>query len=176
MRKVILYIAVSLDGYIADPCGAVDWLGGQNSSYQGDYGYQDFISGIDTVVMGYTTYHQIATELFPNQWPYSGIKSYVLTHRQLANSDEIQFINRPILEWIESLKAEQGKAIWICGGANIIHQLMEHDLMDEYHISIMPILLGKGIRLFTEHDWKIPLQLVSSSPVNGVLNCVYHKR
>ena len=64
MRKVILYIAVSLDGYIADAWGGVDWLGGQSADYAGDYGYEAFTAQVDTVIMGGRTYRQITQELF----------------------------------------------------------------------------------------------------------------
>lgn len=176
MRKVKLYIALSLDGYIADNNGGVSWLGGQNETYQGDYGYSDFISGIDTVIMGYTTYHQVTTELSPGEWVYEGMMSYVLTHRQMADTGEIKFINQPLHELVALLKQQEGKAIWICGGASIINQLIEHDLIDEYHLTVMPILLGSGIRLFEEHENQNLLELMSTSSVNGVLNCIYQRR
>ena len=176
MKKVILYIALSLDGYIADNGGAIDWLGGQDKNYEGDYGYSGFIAGIDTVVLGYTTYHQVTTELSPGLWPYTGMTSYVLTHRKIADTDEIKYTNQPAHELITSLRQQNGKAIWICGGANVINQLIRHDFIDEYHLAIMPILLGKGIRLFEEHDGEIQLHLLSSSSENGVLNCIYQKR
>lgn len=176
MSKIVLYIALSLDGYIADGDGGIAWLGGQDESYQSDYGYSDFVSGIDTVIMGYTTYHQVATELSPEKWVYEGMISYVLTHQQMTDTDEIKFINQPVHELVASLKQQDRKAVWICGGANIINQFIELDLIDEYHLSIMPILLGNGIRLFEKYENRIPLELISTSSENGVLDCVYHRR
>lgn len=81
-RKVILYIAISLDGFIADINGEIDWLGGQDSSYKGDYGYSNFLKNIDTVIMGMNTYKQIVKKLSPDKWPYSDIKSYVFTNKK----------------------------------------------------------------------------------------------
>lgn len=176
MRKVILYIALSLDGYIADSQGGVAWLGGQNEAHQSDYGYGGFISGIDTIIMGYNTYHQVRTELSPAHWPYAGMMSYVLTHRQMEDADGIRFVNRPVHELVESLKQQDGKAIWICGGASVINPLIALDFIDEYHLSIMPVLLGNGLRLFDKQDHQLPLQLVSTSCENGVLDCVYQRR
>ena len=176
MRKVVLYIALSLDGYIADKDGHVEWLGGQDDKYQGDYGYSEFISDIDTVIMGYTTYHQIVTELSPENWVYQGMQSYVLTHRNISDTNEIKFVNQPVYELISKLKRQEGKGIWICGGANVIHQLVSNDLIDEYHLTIIPRLIGGGIRLFKEHDTMIRLSLISSKAENGVLNCIYRKQ
>lgn len=176
MKKTILYIAMSLDGYIADNEGNIDWLGGQDPNYQGDYGYSQFIENIDTVVMGYTTYDKVTTELSPDQWPYEGLNSYVLTHREMTDTSEIKFINQPVNELLSKLNKESGKSIWICGGANIIHQFIEYSLIDEYHLSIMPVILGNGIRLFGESEQEKHLRLIASSTTNGVLDCIYHKR
>lgn len=176
MRKSILYIAISLDGYIADTQGKVDWLDGHDSNYQGDYGQGEFIESIDTVIMGYTTYHQVITELSPNHWPYEGLNSYVLTNCDIPNTNEITFTNQPVDELLKDLRKEKGKSIWICGGANVINQFVEQNLIDEYHLTTIPIILGDGIRLFSKQEKKIPLWLESSTSENGVLNCVYYKR
>ena len=79
MRKVILFIAMSLDGYIADRNGKVDWLNGQDDHVENLNTYSIFIEGVDTVVMGWNPYHQIITELSPKEWVYSGLASYVIT-------------------------------------------------------------------------------------------------
>lgn len=83
MRKVSLFIAMSLDGYIADKKGGVDWLNGQDSGTETEDGYSTFIQDVDTVLMGWNTYHQIVTQLSPDQWVYPDQTSYVFTHRQL---------------------------------------------------------------------------------------------
>ena len=91
MRKVILYIAMSLDGYIADSSGKVDWLEGQDGKAMVDT-YTAFAAGVDTVVMGWNTYHQIATELSPGVWSYAGMTCYVVTHRDLSDAEGIRFV------------------------------------------------------------------------------------
>ena len=89
MKKVILFIAISLDGYIADGNGQVDWLNGQDPTSIPDSNYDEFMKTIDTVVLGWNTYHQIVTELSPNQWVYNGISSFVVTHKKLISTSEI---------------------------------------------------------------------------------------
>ena len=150
MKKVVLYIAMSLDGYIADKEGKVDWLKGQNGNEDMIDTYSDFIKEVDTVVMGWNTYRQIITELSPNQWVYSDLTTYVITHRQLPSTENIKFIQENPCDLVKRLKQEQGKKIWICGGAKIVQALLKEKLIDEYTISVIPTILGAGIRLFGE--------------------------
>ena len=90
MRNVTLFIAMSLDGYIADKDGGVGWLFGQNVQEETEDVYSDFIKDVDTVIMGWNTYHQVTTELSPEEWAYKGLKSYIITHRELPpESDRI---------------------------------------------------------------------------------------
>ena len=105
MRKVILYIAVSLDGFIADRQGGVDWLE-RASNGEEDSGYDEFIQKVDTVLMGYKTYHQVTTQLSPDQWPYQGLTTYVLTHRHLDDQKGIHFFNGPLDQLLDCLKEE----------------------------------------------------------------------
>lgn len=175
MRKVILYISLSLDGYIADREGGVDWLGGTDPAYQGDYGYGDFVQGVDTVVMGCRTYEQIITQLSPGEWPYGGMAAYVLTHRRMEDTREVRFYNGPLAALLARLKGEPGRDVWLCGGAELARQAMEDGLVDEYHLTIMPVLLGDGVRLFPQG---LPGQRLSLSAVrteNGVVDCIYQK-
>ena len=175
-RKVILYIGVSLDGYIADEEGKVDWLGGQDEAYQGDYGYGRFEKQVDTVIMGYRTYRQVVTELSPEVWPYPGKETYVLTHKEMEDRPGIRFTKEPLETLLSGLKKREGKGIWICGGAQVVNQLMEMEFIDEYHLTVMPLLLGSGIPLFEKTGKQVPLKLVSAETENGVIDCIYRKR
>lgn len=169
-RKVILYLAMSLDGYIADRDGGVDWL----EEVAGDYdGYKVFVDGIDTVIMGMKTYHQIVTELSPDKWDYQGKQCYVFTHQTMAENENVQFVSGQILPFMDQLKAEAGKDIWICGGGDIIHQLIQADLIDEYHLTILPIILGDGIPLFRPGRPRKLLQIQKVEAANGILDVVY---
>ena len=175
-RKVVLYIATSIDGYIADKDGGVGWLGGHDNQYKGDYGYQQFIETVDTVIMGMTTYHQLITVLSPNEWVYKNKRCYVFTHRNMPENDNVQFVSGDMIELIQDLKKQKGKKIWICGGANIINQMVAANMIDEYYITIMPVILGGGISLFTGNNPGRLLKLEHLSEENGAINVSYSRR
>ena len=176
MRKVVLFIAMSLDGYIADSNGNVDWLNGQNEKEENMDVYSNFIKDVDTVIMGWNTYHQVVTELSPTEWVYDELTSYVITHRKLSSTNKIIFTEKDPCDVVNDLKQEQGKNIWICGGANIIQQLVENDLIDEYYISVIPTILGSGISLFGSTPKEIELKLVHTQTYNGITDLVYTRR
>lgn len=176
MRKVILFIAMSLDGYIADKEGKVDWLGGQGKEEETTDTYSAFVKDVDTVVMGWNTYEQIVTELSPDQWVYENLVSYVITHKKLPSTERIRFTGESPCELVKTLKQEEGKAIWICGGTSIVQQLMQEDLIDTFYISMIPMLLGKGIRLFADMEKEIPLKLVMTQSYDGITDLVYEHR
>lgn len=174
MRKVILYIAMSLDGYLADKNGGVDWLKGQEQDNQELGSYPDFIKNIDTVILGYNTYNQVVTELSKDYWPYSGMTSYVLTHKSLESTEEIIFTEENLKSLINKVKNEKGKDIWVCGGSSIVNQFIKLELIDVFHVTIIPHLIGEGIRLFENNDQK--LKLISTNSYNGMTDLVYEKR
>ena len=176
MRKVILFIAMSLDGYIADEHGNVDWLNGQDMSVENIDTYSIFIRNIDTIIMGWSTYHKIVTELSPSEWIYTGLTSYVITHRNLPPKKEIFFTGKPPSDLVRELKNKEGKDIWVCGGANIVQQLVQNDLIDEYYISVIPTVLGSGIRLFGTTPNEIKLKLISTQTYNGIVELIYTRR
>lgn len=176
MKKVILYIAMSLDGYIADSNGSVTWLSGDGSDSENMGSYPQFIKTIDTVVLGYKTYHQVVTELSPDKWVYSGMKSYVITHNKIPSNEEIIFTDKSSSDLIKELKSQNGKDIWICGGASIANQLIESGLIDKFCISIIPTILGNGIRLFDIHKNPTDLKLISTCSYNGITDLVYELR
>ena len=126
MKKISLFIAMSLDGYIADDRGGVDWLVGQGDDDNID-SYSEFVKDIDTVIMGWNTYDQIVTELSPNEWTYNDLTTYVITHRQKISSHRILFTDESPVKLLKKLRVENGKGIWICGGANLIRQLIKED-------------------------------------------------
>lgn len=176
MRKTILFIAMSLDGYIADLNGGVDWLQGQGNDDENIDSYSKFVERIDTILMGWNTYHQIVSELSINNWIYSDFMTYVFTHKPTLSTKQIQFIDENPVSFLKKLKDEKGKDIWICGGANLVHQLMKEDMIDEFYISIIPTLLGNGIRLFEPFENEIKLELCQTISYNGITDLVYKRR
>lgn len=170
MVKVKLFIAMSLDGYIASEDGSVDWLSAIENSEE-DTSYDDFYKSIDSLIMGSTTYEQVVHDL-SDIWPYPGIDSYILTSKDYRSYDSIHFVNQDTVEFIRSLKEERTKDIWIVGGPKIVNPLIEAGMIDEYIIAIIPVLLGKGIRLFTPQATQTNLKLVETYSRN---QCVYVK-
>ncbi len=176
MRKVVLFIAMSLDGYIADLNGSVDWLNGQRDEVENEDTYSEFVKDIDTVVMGWKTYYQVVTELSPSEWVYSDFISYVITHKERTSTDKIRFIHESPSNLVRRLKEEDGKDIWICGGASIVQQLMQDGLIDKFYISIIPTILGSGVRLFGPLDVELKLKLMENRNYNGIMEVIYEKR
>jgi dihydrofolate reductase len=141
MRPVILFIATSLDGYIARMDGRIDWLFTDQ-----DYGFREFFSGVDTVVMGRKTYE---VSLSFGEYPYPGRSGYVYSRTRNGQRDEqVQFISTAPAEFIAGLRKKPGKKIWLVGGSELIQDFVQADLIDEYVISIHPLILGAGIPLF----------------------------
>ena len=173
IRKTILYTAVSLDGFIADKNGGIEWLEKQDIGPEGQESYENFIQTVDTVVMGYTTYHQITTELSAGFWPDEGKMTYVMTHRAMEDKENIKFVNSPLDQFISALKDRPGKDIWICGGADLVNQLIKSGLISRFHISVIPVILGNGIRLFHEGNPANQLKLISADNLHGMTDLVY---
>lgn len=176
MREAVLFIAMSLDGYIADSNGGVGWLHGQGSDSENIDVYSEFVKGIYTILMGWNTYDQVTTELSPMEWIYSDFTTYVFTHNEIASTEQIYFINANPVELLKKLKSKSGKNIWICGGADLIRQLMCDDLIDQYYISVIPTILGSGIRLFGNLENEIKLKLQRTQTYNGITDLIYTRR
>ncbi|HIU10107.1 MAG TPA: dihydrofolate reductase [Candidatus Avidehalobacter gallistercoris] len=173
MRKVILFIAMSLDGYIADNNGNVDWLLGHGNDSENIDIYSEFIQGVDTILMGWNTYHQITTDLSPTEWIYADLTTYVITHHKMNNSEHIYFTDEAPAALLDRLKSTDGKNIWICSGANLVQQLMCDDLIDQYHISVIPTILGSGVQLFNNSAKEIKLKLLKTATYNGITDLIY---
>lgn len=176
MRKISLFIAMSLDGYIADSKGSVDWLNGQGNDNENIDTYSEFVKSIDTILMGWNTYHQVVTKLSPKEWVYNDFTTYVITHNEHTSSKKIRFVNINPVDLVKKLKEENGKDIWICGGANLVQQLVNEDLIDYYYITVIPTLLGSGIRLFENAKHEIKLRLLNTQLYNGMIDLIYTRK
>ena len=143
MSKVILYIACSTDGYIADVEGKVDWL---PQSSDEDFGYERLLNSIDSTLMGRHTYEQI---LSFGPFPYSQLKNYVFTSRQFEAQESVEFVNGNITDFIRDLKSKEQKDIWLIGGFQLNKLCFENELVDEVILTQIPVILGDGIPLFS---------------------------
>lgn len=102
--------------------------------------------------------------------------TYIFTHRQEKSTDEIKFTNENSVNLINQLKHQEDKDIGICGGANLIQQLVEDERVDKSYISIIPTLLGKGLRLFGVSSQEQKLKLINTRNYNGIVDVVYERR
>lgn len=146
-RKVILYISMSLDGFIATKTDDLSWLSKVEQEGE-DYGYQLLNDSVDTYIVGKTTY-DVILKLTKGAFPHAEQhQCYVITRQNIPDTGGITFYNGDIETLIKKLKSQAGKHIYCDGGGQIVKLLMEKNLIDEYIISIIPILLGDGKRLF----------------------------
>jgi dihydrofolate reductase len=169
--KVSVYIATSLDGFIARPNGDIDWLtGGQNAE---DYGYADFIAGVDHIVMGRNTYEKVLTF---GGWPYEK-KVIVLTSRDLIIPDElsgkVEALNLPPADLLRRLEVHDAEHIYLDGGVTI-QRFLREGLVNEMTITTIPVLIGAGLSLFGPLERDIKLELIDSrSFKNGFVQNKY---
>lgn len=123
-KKIKLYIAVSLDGYIARPDGNLDWLTKYPMPTGTEYGYKDLMDSIDTIIMGGKTYRAVLDMDF--EWPYSDKACYIVSHRNtnLTPTKNVKFITENVVETVKALKQQDGKDIWLVGGGQVITLLL----------------------------------------------------
>ncbi|GAB4395141.1 MAG: dihydrofolate reductase family protein [Microscillaceae bacterium] len=170
MRKVQLYIAATLDGYIARLNGQVDFLDALPPPEEAaaDYGYADFYAQIDTTLMGYETYKFIVESGL--DFPYPDKLNFVFSRQSRPASPYVEFVKADIPAFVQALKAQDGQNIWLVGGGKINALLLNAGLIDEILLTLFPVILGAGIPLFAASVQEISLetQLVERYH-NGVL-------
>jgi len=137
MRKIILGVAVSLDGYIEGPNGEYDWCFTDQ-----DYGMTEFMSGIDVILYGRKSYEMAGGNIFPDK------KAYVFSNTLKQPLSDAEIIQGDATRVIQKMKEESGSDIWLFGGANLTTSLLNANLVDELWLSIHPLLLGSGKLLF----------------------------
>lgn len=172
MKKIILYIAVSKDGFIADEQGSVDFLPQPNEELAKDY--NQFIDRVDTIVFGRTTYEQI--KHWDIEWPHKGLNTYIFSSRTL-DDENVQRISGDVKQNLLILQKQVGKDIFLMGGANLISQVAKLDLIDEYVIFTVSNKLTKGIKLFDGiTNPLLTKKLVSKVNVAGIEKSIYLKQ
>ena len=140
---------MSLDGYIAQPNNDLSFLKIVEKEGE-DYGYADFIANIDTIIIGRKTYDYVLKEIGLSHYDNGQRDVYVITRTERPKVDRTTFYTGEITELVKHLRSEKGKNIYCDGGAEVINELLKHNLIDEFIISVIPVLLGNGTRLFKE--------------------------
>lgn len=166
MRKIKLFIACSLDGFIAREDGGVDWL-----FTDADYGFKKFFSSIDTMLMGRKTYEK-GIEL--GDRPDKGKKWYVFSRRKEKKEKTLEFVKYSS-GFVKKLLRSKGKDMWLVGGSEIISLFIKDALLDEIIVYVHPIILGNGIPLFKKNDTEMKLRLVGTTPYKSGLVGLHYK-
>jgi dihydrofolate reductase len=160
MSEVVLYIACSLDGYIATPDGGLDWLPQPDPASGGDYGFQAFYDTVDALLIGSTTYQQVAGW---GEWPHPGKSCWVFSSRDIpvAGPDVILTSKRPVDALAEMAARGQERA-WLVGGGKLVSSFRAVGLISEYIVTVIPVILGAGLPLFPDPGPREELRLVES--------------
>lgn len=169
MRKIILGVAVSLDGYIEGPNGEYDWCFTDQ-----DYGMTDFLKRIDALFIGRKSYELMQTmgdQAVPGM---PEMKEYVFSTTMLEAKPGVEIISKNIEEKVQHIKSQPGKDIWLFGGASLTTSLMNAGLVDEIGLAVHPILLGSGKPLFSNIKQRINLKLADSKTYDtGLIYLTY---
>jgi dihydrofolate reductase len=169
MRKLILGLAISLDGYIEGPNGEFDWC-----MTDQDYGMSAFFKRIDSMFIGRKSY-EVMTSMGDDAMPdFPALKEYVFSRTLNKVRPGAEIINKNIEEEVKRIKSAPGKDIWLFGGADLFNQLFDLRLVDEIWLSVHPIVLGAGRLLFNRNQQRTELTLVDSKTYStGLVSLTY---
>ena len=174
MRKLKLYTASSIDGLIAREDGSVDWLDAVPNPNNLDYGYVDFYNSVDITLMGNKTYQQVMS--FDFDFPYQSTTNYVFSRAPKIDTAHVSFVTKDIPGFVKKLKKGKGKDIWLIGGGELNSLLLKNDLIDELILTIIPVILGSGIPLFSIGGKEQFFSLIKSRAFdNGIVQIRYVK-
>lgn len=168
---------MSLDGYIARADGNLDWLTSFPLPPTGDYGYETLLKGIGTTIMGRLTYDALLS--FGIDWPYSEYDTYIVTsqHNFVPTTPKSHAASiDKLLKIVEQIKKVDTKDIWLVGGGKVIAECIHHDCLDKMIITVIPIMIGDGIRLFTENMVESKWKLIDVTTFStGAVNLTYER-
>lgn len=169
MRRIVLNLAITIDGYIAGPNGEYDWCYTDH-----DYGMTAFMKSIDATIMGGKSYRV----LLDYGAPYPDLTNYVITRTETSTSHQnVVFVRENISSFVDDLKRKDGKDIWLFGGAEITHALMEKDQVDVLMLAVHPIVLGDGLQLFGKFHSRKNFELKDSIRYpSGLVQLIYNKK
>jgi dihydrofolate reductase len=157
-RKFILYIAMSLDGYIATKDDDLTFLNVVEKEEE-DYGYTTFYESIDTVILGRRTYEKVISMGFK---PHEDKETWIITQRPEPDKGQHHFYSGDLKGLVQKLRDEEGKHVFVDGGAFVTQAFLKENLLDEIIISVIPVLLGDGISLFGNENKSRNLQLLET--------------
>ncbi|KAA0964892.1 dihydrofolate reductase [Sporosarcina sp. ANT_H38] len=169
-RKLVLFTAVSLDGYIATKSDTLDWL--FKVEGEGDNGYSEFYETVDTILLGRRTYDWIS-ENMTGDFPYKNKECYVFSRSTNEDGNDVKFVSDEVVEFTNKLKNQEGKNIWIVGGGELLHSFIKGNLVDELILTVAPTLIGNGIPLFKEGDFNLELSLKGIKRFNQFVELHY---
>lgn len=169
-RKLVLYIASSLDGYIATEEHSLDWLFAVEG--EGDNGISKFYETVDSILMGRVTYDWIM-DYEKGEFPYKGKECYVFSKSRKEENEYVTFVNEDIPQFTKNLKNKNGKTIWLVGGGNLLDTFMKEKLVDEIIVTIAPVLIGSGIPLFKNYNFQTSLSLKEINRFNQFVELHY---
>jgi len=172
-RKVVLYIAMSVDGFIAKQNDDIDFLSLVEKGGE-DYGYSDFVDSIDAILIGRKTYDRILA--MGHQYPHRDKEVYIISRTSQLKNGTFNYYTGSLKGLIAELRSKHGKNIYCDGGAEIVNELLKEDLIDEFVISIIPILLGEGLVLFKNGNAERSLKLISATHFEKGLVQVHYER
>lgn len=175
MRKLFIYIAASLDGYIAKPNDDLSFLKIVEKEGE-DYGYAEFNASIDTIILGRKTYDWVLKEIGSAHYDNGERDVYVITRTERPPVGRTTFYTENPSDLVQRLKTQNGKNIYCDGGAEVINELLQHDLIDELIISVIPVLLGNGTRLFKDGRPEQQLDLVKVKTFDTGLTQLHYRR
>lgn len=166
---------MSLDGYIAKPNDDLSFLKIVEKEGE-DYGYAEFTNTIDTLIIGRRTYDYVLKEIGSSHYDNGQRDVYVITRTERPKVGRTTFYAGNLTDLVQQLKSESGKNIYCDGGAEIINELLQHDLIDEFIISVIPILLGNGTRLFKENRPEQHIEFIRARSFDTGLTQLHYKR
>ena len=175
MRTLSLFIATSLDGYIAKPNDDLSFLKLVEKEGE-DYGYAKFTSTIDTIILGRKTYDWVLREIGASHYDNGERDVYVITRTGRPDVGKTKFYTGDLTELVRQLKSENGKNIYCDGGAEIANELLKNDLIDELIISVVPVLVGDGTRLFKDGRPEQQLELLNEKTFDTGLTQLHYRR
>jgi len=165
MRKIILGVAVSLDGLIEGPNGEYDWCFTDQ-----DYGMTDFVKSIDAIFYGRKGYEMmLGMEQDGNSNPFAGIKSYVFSNTVKKPFAGAELVSGNMVEQVKAIQQQPGKDIWLWGGASLTTSFMNAGLIDEMNLAVHPVVLGAGKALFNDINARQHFTLKSSQAYSSGL-------